>query len=508
MVAWLAAFCILTLASSAAWAKKRVVVLDFSGPQAGKAESAVIAAVKKKHTVVSAGQYTKAQKKLKAKKQTNKNVAKVAAEIQVDAVVTGVMKKKGGKWTLTVTVREGASGKVKGTAKIILRAPRMDARAKEDIDDKVLPIIGKVRSIAGGEADAGGDDSGGGDDEVASNDEGGGDDEGSSDEEEKPKKGKGGGDESAESGGGDSGEEEAAPGVDDEKTVASNDEANAGGDSAVTKSTGGDGDGDAAGGIAGTKYARHGAFQLEVGMSAIGRSLTFTTKASLAATEQPNGYDGAIVPGGMVMGELYPLAFGNPRGALAGIGLTFVFDRVFLLKSKYGTDEYDTTQQRFGVGLRYRLPIGKSATGPTLHVGIGYNKLSFVIDDSAAVMPIGLPDVDYTYIDPGLGVRLPLGTPKFALLADAKYMVVLDSGDMQAQANYGTGTVSGLDVDAGLEFRVMPRLPLHLGFHYIRVAYDFDGSGTQTNRDAEAGQDVGGALDVYLGGYVSAGYIF
>ncbi len=40
------------------------------------------------------------------------------------------------------------------------------------------------------------------------------------------------------------------------------------------------------------------------------------------------------------------------------------------------------------------------------------------------------------------------------------------------------------------------------------MAYDFDGSGMQTNRDAEPDQDVGGALDVFLGGYVTAGYIF
>src|SRR6266511_699690 len=87
-VAWLAALGLLLVASSA-WAKKRVVVLDFTGPQSGKAEAAVVSAVKKKHTIVSSSQYAKAKKRLKAKKQTNKNVAKIAAEIQVDAVVSG-----------------------------------------------------------------------------------------------------------------------------------------------------------------------------------------------------------------------------------------------------------------------------------------------------------------------------------------------------------------------------------------------------------------------------------
>src|SRR5262245_155786 len=91
-VAWLLALCVL-LAGQTAFAKKRVVVLNFTGPQGAKASAAVAGVIKKRHTVVSSAQYTKAEKRLKAKKQTDKNVAKVAAEIQVDAVVTGVVKK-------------------------------------------------------------------------------------------------------------------------------------------------------------------------------------------------------------------------------------------------------------------------------------------------------------------------------------------------------------------------------------------------------------------------------
>jgi opacity protein-like surface antigen len=202
------------------------------------------------------------------------------------------------------------------------------------------------------------------------------------------------------------------------------------------------------------------------------------------------------------------MAFGNPSGALAGLGVTFVFDRVFVLDSKYGDKTYSTTQQRLGAGLRYRLPLGNRPTLPTLHVGVGYNKISFLIDRGGDVVP--LPDSDYTYIDPGLGVRYPLGTPRLALLADARYMLVLSDGDFSNAANYGTSTVAGIDVDAGLEFRLMPRLPIHAGFRYTRIAYTINGDGDLSNNlDGNPNtQDVGGALDVYLGGYVTAGYIF
>ncbi len=486
----MAALCVL-LAASSAWAKKRVVVLDFTGPQSGKAEAAVVAAVKKKFTVVSSAQYTKAQKKLKAKKQTDKNVAKIAAEIQVDAVVSGTVKKKGGKWTLTLIVREGASGRVKGSPKIALRAPRIDQRAKDDIEAEVLPIVEGLDSISGG---GGVNEFGATDEPVATT-------------EKPPKKGKKPPVEEEQPAttppSDETGEEEAAPGVDDASKVASNEGGETGTDSSISKSTGDEG---SATELVGSKYARDGAFQVEVGVSAIARSLTFNTRAGLDPKKEPNGYNGAIVPGALVSGEVYPLAFMSPGGALAGVGLTFVFDRVFLLKSKYGPDEYDSTQQRWGVGLSYRLNIGNRPTLPTIHVGIGYNSLSFTIDSGAKVI---LPNVDYVYLDPNLGVRLPLGTPKLAFLADARYMVISGSGQFSENAYYGGGTVKGIDLDGGFEYRLMDRMPIHLGVRYIRIAYDFDGTGAGTkNLDGTNMNDVGGALDEYLGGYVTAGYIF
>ena len=40
-----------------------------------------------------------------------------------------------------------------------------------------------------------------------------------------------------------------------------------------------------------------------------------------AAGINPSGYEGGVVPGAMVALELYPFAFGNASGALAGFGL-------------------------------------------------------------------------------------------------------------------------------------------------------------------------------------------
>jgi hypothetical protein len=491
-VAWMVMVGVLMIASSA-WAKKRVVVLSFSGPQGGKAEAAVAGAIKKRHTIVSQAQYTKAQKKLKAKKQTDKNVAKIAAEIQVDAVVSGSVKKKAGKLTVSVVVREGVSGQVKGSASFVLRGNKVDQKAKNEIDEQVLPLVDDVRGISeGGSAMSSGDDSG----SVSADEPKKKGKKGNPEEETTPPTG---------SGSDDTGEQEAVPGVDDTKKVASTDGSESSPDSSVSKSSDG---GEVSSSPQGDDhYARNGAFDVSLGVSALQRTLSFTVADGLA--NGPAGYDGALVPGALLEGEVYPMGFGKKTGVLANIGLTFMFDRVFVLKSKTMDTEYDTTQQRYGLGLRYRWLLGSSTTSPTVHFGIGYNNLAFTIDSGGK--DIGLPNVEYSFVDPGAGIRMPLGTPSFALLADARYMIVLGAGDIASADNYGGGTVAGLDIDAGLEWRLMPRLPIRVGFKYVRIAYTFEDNGGKrvNNQDNNpATQDVGGALDTYLGGYATAGYIF
>lgn len=528
-------------------AKKRVVVLGFSGPQAGKAEVAVGGVVARKYTLVSAGQYSKAQKKLRLKKPSNANVARIANEIQVDAIVAGSVKRKGARWSLVLVVREGATGNSIGTIKITLRSPRIDAKAKQDIIAQLLPAIGRTADVAG---------SGGGraskkvakatkaskatkgkkkktvvveEEEVADEEE----------EEEAPpppkkaKKGKKVAKVVAPSPDPEAededtptidSEDERPPGMEDPdaEEVASNDdgesEESEESDSAIRKKKRrADDDGDDEGGAGAVRrrdrYARRAGLDIAAGVSFVGRSMTFTADPALA--DQPNGYDGRIVPGAFFNAELYPLALGGGKhnGPLAGLGAAVTVDRVISIKSKIddpaapmGFVEFATTQTAWGVGLRYRLPIGSRPTLPTVKLGFGYNHLDFTIDTGA--MDIDLPNVAYSYIDAGGSVRVPLGE-RLAIEATGRYLVVVASGDISLPTNYGGGKVNGLDVSGSLEYRPTPRFTLRGGARYMRIAFDFDGTGNDTTmRDMDPDQDVGGALDVYLGFFATAGYLF
>lgn len=497
VVAAVAAFAVVLLAGAPASARRRVVVMGFDGPQAGKAEAAVARVVKKKYDLVPAEKYTKAQKKLRLKKQTNANVAKIAAEIQIDAIVSGSVKRRGARWSLILRVREGASGGVVDTITIPLRAPRVDKRAEEDIAAQLLPSIGRVTPVGGGGADDGASARKGkkGDKKKKrpaepEDDE---DDDGSIADDSPP-----------------------PPPVRETRVAAAGDDDDDP-DTAIRKKKRGGGGDDDGGFAAAGRWDRHAALDVAAGMSFSSRNLSFTYKDSLTDSQQPNSYRGGIVPGPFVAIEAYPLAFGGKRGALANLGVTLTYDTFIRIggvlepNARYQDETgmvhtYNTSQSRFGVGVRYRLPLGDKPTMPTLRLGGGYNRLSFRIETGG--MDIDLPDVGYSYLDVGAGARVPLGTTRLALNADLKYLIVSDAGAFSRMEEYGGGSIAGVDVDAGLEFRPLARLVLRGGFRYQRIAFDFDGTGTGTERDGMMGQDVGGALDTYVGGYVTAGYLF
>jgi hypothetical protein len=261
--------------------------------------------------------------------------------------------------------------------------------------------------------------------------------------------------------------------------------------------------------LATARRFRYGGADVAVGVSFLKRDLSFTSFDALSPAQRPNGYKGGTPVASLsFLGELYPLSFGDRGGALSGIGVGVSFDRVLTLKSKLGTTEYDTTQTGYGFGLRYRYNFGSSPSSPSVKLLFGWNHLDFKVDHGAT--DIDLPNVTYSYLDLGLGGRVPLTVPWLALYAEARWMFVLSSGEISDAVWYGGGSTKGLDIDGGVEVRIAEAWSIRGGVHYRRLAFDFDGTGDKSNnRDGNpTTQDVGGALDEYLQLYVLVGYVF
>lgn len=250
---------------------------------------------------------------------------------------------------------------------------------------------------------------------------------------------------------------------------------------------------------------------LDAGPAAISRNLSFSGDAFPQA---PRGYHGAFVPGARVGGELYPIGFANPASAAAGIGVYGEYARVFKLTTR-STEAIDkplpTGQEAWEVGLRLRYVFGQRASLPSLSLSVGYGRRAFVVDRTPlAGASLDLPDVDYELVTPGLSLRVPLGTPRFALTAGGRFLAVLNAGPIQSPNEYGAATLTGYDAEAGFDLVITRNLVLKARGQLSSLIYSFSGNGAQTrNRDMDpADQDVTGAEDRWLSGAATLGFAY
>ncbi len=454
-----------------ALAEKRIVVLDFVGPRTAKYQKAVTKMIEKKHTVVAGKTYSRTARKLDAAKPTSDNVSAVARELEADGVLIGIVKKRRGRYTLRLRLRTGADGEFsETTVKADSKKPRLTAAQVRRVRRELLAAIDELPPLPSGEPDYGDDDD---DDDYGDDDDDDDDRRGDDDD-------------------------------DDGDAKVSKKSA----DSPLTEAEKADLD------------VRGRAMDIAAGMSFSARTLSFTVRDGLGDLA-PRGYEGTLVAGAYIFGELYPLAFNRKKkSALHNVGVTFAYDQVLKIESRMLYDDgsgtpaeaiLPTTQSRWGVGLVYRHNFGKKPTSPTIKAALRYSSFSFVIDKAAAPggVTVDIPNMEYVYYDPGLALRFPVN-PKIALLADARFLLITGAGDMQQASEYGASTITGYDFDVGFEYKVNPKASVRVGGRFTGINLDFDGSGAlTTDRDGDgSSQDVLSASDQFVGGYVVAGYLF
>ena len=597
----------LLLASTAAWGK-RVVVLGFSGPQAGQLASAVQSALETKHTLVTPAQVAKARKRVGARGNSERDLRDLAAELDADAFVSGSAKRQGPRLVTTVVVRAGRGGAIVGSREVVVRGNKLDGKARRELGLAALSLVARAEGPAGGgrssERDRDGDD-----DRAASRNREreepepepepvpepkvSWDDEDDSplvpgapkkkpeppkvkpvpkpdperlvrearakrdredreredrqrerDREDRDREDRAREDRQRERDREDRDRAIARAREDrkdrnpddrdrddrdrdrdrdrDDRDRVDRDRADR--DRVDRDRDDADRDRDPAPAPDAftradlvERYSRRPMAEVSAGVSFVGRTLEFVYDPALVGEQKPNGYQGSPVAGTFVTAEIYPLAKPGKSGALTGLGGTFHFDRVLVLKSRLRardasgmtvTRVFDTAQTRWGLGARYRRPLGTRPTHPTLELDVGYGGLSFVVDNGD--IDDDFPDVTYSLIEVGGGLRLPVGTPRVALHPRFKYLHVLSAGEITDPSRYGEGAPTGLALDVALEVRATLRLVMRAGVSYTRFAFDFGtGGDLAVNRDGDPNdQDVGGALDVYLGGYLTVGYTF
>jgi hypothetical protein len=491
--------------SGVALAKPKVAVVAFEGDGNGAVHDVVSELLDTDYQLTGARQVTRTIDKLGLDTEmSDKDLKKLANELEVDAIVRGDLSKSGKRKLLHVKLFVNGK-KVKGF-KVEFASAESDkfkTALKDKFDEKLAKGGGKKKPVVAEEPPATDEEDPLGGKKTKKTakpdktetsagtkpERSIADDEAASDapaDEEKPA-------EQASDDEATGGEKKvAAAGADDEEI----------GVSATAEPTKSSSSGRAANKVA---------VRLDVGPSATSRTLTFNSRAFEQA---PKPYENALVGGMRVGGELYPLAFGNPHGILAGIGFAGHYDQTLKLNlqstAQPGT-KFPVEQKHWGVGMRIRIGFGRSARAPTVTLGGGYFHRIFKVDRTALMQGniIDLPDVFYRGFDPGLELRVPI-IKQVALVLGGQALLVTDTGQIQQLYSYGQAKVTGGQGMAGIDVVIANRVALRIAGEYAQLGFKFSGNGEQTyNRDLDpATADVGGASDKYIGGAATLAVLY
>ncbi len=536
-------------------AGKKVVVLDFEGPKADGLRDEVEAAVGKANTVVGLSKWQAKAEAMDAEKVSARNVKKVAVKLKIDGVIQGDVEKRGSRYYVHIKLREGTTGEYVAEVEIVLRSPKLGKDGAKIIKDELLPAIAELRSNGGkrskqdddeDDEDADEDDpprkgkktakkakddddrgsrksgfgrkSRGGDDEDADED----DEDEDEDDAPKAKKGKKGKkvakvdkpkkkakpdpdeDEDEDEDADEDAEADDDDDDDDDRVASAEDDGEDDGDEGAVRRRGGGADG--------VVDPRLPAIDLAAGLSVTQRKLAFTTAQGAGPVQ---GYSGNPVAGALVTAQVFPLALNKENTSITrNVGVSILLDRVVKIESRLAYDNMGTPetavlatrQQRYAAGLVYRHPLGDKAV---VQGQLRYNRMKFIIDRDQlpAGVDIQIPSVNYTFVDPGVSVRYA-SSPKLTIGGGAAFLLVLNAGEMQQAEEYGAAKVTGLDLDVGVSYLVAPKIVVAAEGRYTTFGFAFDGTGALSNPDGDAVVDVPGGRDSYVGGAVTASYLF
>ena len=453
-----------------------VVVMSVGGDDSGELERMLDDAVADKHELRNSEDFNRVARKEGLGSSDARDIGDVARALSADVVIDASLRRDDGEYVLRVKLRD-RRGKVAKTMFVRMKAPRLGPAGKREVARELHDALDRM--LRGGDDDRGDRDDRD-DPDRSDRDDPDRDDRDDRDRDDRDDRDR----------------------DDDDDRVSRRD------DDDDPDLDDRDRDDDDDRGFRrrrrpAEREIRRPAIVFEAGAMALNRTLSFSSQADL--TSAPKGYKGSFVPAGRIAVELYPMAFGSPRSVAGGLGVYAVYERAFLLTTRSDQTpdvKLGTEQSHLEVGARFRYAFGNAPNLPSITLGVGYNRRAFVVDRAALAErpPLDLPDVDYRTIEPGLALRLPLGTDRLAFTVAGQGMLVQTTGPIQSVQEYGAAEVTGVAGSAIIDAAITPRVLLRLRADFTQYGFDFLGRGEMSNnRDNDPDQDVGGALDRWLG---------
>lgn len=230
---------------------------------------------------------------------------------------------------------------------------------------------------------------------------------------------------------------------------------------------------------------------IELGVSGVNLSHSYED----LSTQNLRGYnaDLALVPRALL--ETFPLA--HAEGFVRGFGLEGEVQLAVGLESSVdGGAAHGTTYRVLDGVLKYRWV---SESGFRLEPLVGYRAATFRVEPENGDVIAGLPTLDYDGLELGVGLGYDLG--RVLLLARARFLPLLASGEVLSSDYFNSGSLWGVDLEAGLGIWVVGGLSLRLMGEYTRYHFTFR---TQPGDVFQAT----GATSRYAGGRLMLHYDF
>lgn len=464
------ALAVLTV-SPAGYAQDRVAVLGFSGPQGPAARAAVLRALRQDYEVIDVREWQRAAQKLGARGNAPRNLAKVAEELGVKAIITGGVNRVGRQFSLSVVVRDGADGSSIGRESRSMRSAAHAGGVGTALGRRVAELVRDARGAGRGgrrprpeperaaepeyeeeepeyEEEPEREDYS----EIESerppvfnrDDEGGGREVRQADDAE-PIAGGGRG----------RGRERARPAEAEPERGSSREQREPG------------------------RSSPHG--WLEFGLEINGASRTFYVPIDQVIDTSGRDearFESSVFPEIGVRLSFYPGGIFTDNWA-AGIGVEGSFHHHLFLRvlNRRRNEEVQSEEYSFTVGINYRIALGGADRGLTLWPRIGFGRFSFFLGDEGNDI---VPPFVYDHIFLGINAYIPLATRYVGIDLGADYLAVLGIGEHATRAYNASGqlpTTHGFQIQLGLSGQIVAGLRWRLGFEMLGFISEHQGTG-------------------------------
>jgi hypothetical protein len=401
--------------------------------------------------------WKKSAKKLFAHTHSPADISAVAEDVGAQVVITGIVKRDGRRWELSVGVRDGKTGKTRDRLKYPLKGPRLTASTldllSKEVDDAFDTVVKQQSPAATPPSPTS---------------------QQTPPEQQQPP-------EQAQTSPGPG----PGPGPSSQLPTPNSRPPAASEELAPVHAAGR------------PRWAPY--FDVDAGVLISGRTFDYDPPS------QPK-FTSGVVAG--IRGDLtiYPLAFTYNKlgGVFSGLGLGGTVDKPFWPDSTSKQDpsqKFPTKELRVEGGLRWRIVLYKPLPRPQLLIQAGGGLHSFALGKDATGQDVGPADTSYKYATFGAGLRIHFAEWVY-LWAMFDYHLVFDSGPITDPATeYGPANTFGIRVRGGLAFFVYKGIKLGVEGHYERFSLTFTPGNTMPVKVANS------ATDQYFGGVITVGYV-